>query len=146
MLFSTILLSTAGKELGLEEELGYFSRHPSQITFFCGHDPECLVFGSPKAAQQAKQNVEKYYAVVAILEEMKKSMYVFEQYIPKMFNNASKIYEEIMSKNDVKMINKMYIKPHVQSKTLEMLKQNFSLEIDFYNFCKSRLHKQYLIL
>ena len=57
MLFSTILLSTAGKELGLEEELGYFSRHPSQITFFCGHDPECLVFGSVRAAQQAKQNV-----------------------------------------------------------------------------------------
>ena len=131
--------------MGLEEKLDSL-RHPSQITFFCGHDPECLVFNSITAAQRAKKNIEKYYAVVGVLEEMKKSINVFERYIPKFFNNASKTYEYILNRTNNEGVNKNVCKPHVSTETLMLLKHNFSLEIDFYNFCKSRLHKQYLIL
>ena len=38
--------------------------------------------------KEAKKNVEKYYAVVAVAEEMENSMKVFEEYIPKYFKNA----------------------------------------------------------
>ena len=134
-----------GKVLGLEEKLNS-PRHPSQITFFCGHDPKCLVFNSIAAAQLAKKNVERYYAVVGVLEEMKKSIRVFEMYIPKFFNNASKTYEYILNRTNNEGVNKNVCKPQVPTETLALLRHNFSLEIDFYQFCKSRLHKQYLIL
>ena len=132
--------------MGLEAKLEAFDRHPSQIIFFCGHDPECLVFSSNRAAQRAKRNVEKYYAVVGVLEEMTKSVAVFENYIPKYFKNASNTYQDILITTNDEELNKNLYKPRVPQKALEELRHNFSLEIDFYNFCKSRLQKQYLIL
>ena len=38
--------------------------------------PECRVFGSKEAMKEAKKNVEKYYAVVGVLEELEKSKQV----------------------------------------------------------------------
>ena len=43
--------------------------------------------------QKAKRNVEKYYAVVGVLEEMNKTLTVLEHYIPRFFAGASDIYQ-----------------------------------------------------
>ncbi len=43
------------------------------------------MFGSPEALAKAKENVEKYFAVVGVLEWLDKSLEVLEHYVPRYF-------------------------------------------------------------
>lgn len=43
-------------------------------------------------------------------------------------------------------INKNAFKPPVDEKIKEIVRKNFTKEIEFYEFCKQRLHKQYIAL
>jgi dermatan/chondrotin sulfate uronyl 2-O-sulfotransferase UST len=43
-------------------------------------------------------------------------------------------------------INRNMYKPPVSEKVKAILRQNFTNEIEFYNFCKQRLHMQYAAL
>jgi hypothetical protein len=42
--------------------------------------------------QRAKRNVEEHYAVVGILEEMDLTLQVLENYVPRFFSGATKVY------------------------------------------------------
>ena len=106
--------------------------------------PECRIFGSKQALQTAKKNVEKYYAVVGVLEQMNKSTLVFEKYIPKFLDKAQVVYKTMMDEK-LDKINKNIFKPsHLPKFLSQKLMKNFTLEIEFYRFCKARLHKQYI--
>ena len=122
----------------------FLRSYSSQIAFFCGMKPECRKFGSHHALQTAKKNVEKYYAVVGVLEEMSKSTLVFEKYIPKFLDKAPAVYKAMMDEK-LDKLNRNIFKPSHLSKLLShKLMKNFTLEMDFYRFCKARLHKQYI--
>ena len=43
-------------------------------------------------------------------------------------------------------INRNIYKPPVAESTKELVRKNFTREIEFFEFCKQRLHKQYLAL
>ena len=43
-------------------------------------------------------------------------------------------------------INRNIYKPPVSEATKEIVRKNFTREIEFFEFCKQRLHKQYLAL
>jgi len=45
---------------------------------------------------------------------------------------------------DKQNVNPM--KPHISQDILDMVRRNFTREIEFYQFCRQRLHKQYLAL
>ena len=106
--------------------------------------PECRIFGSKVALQLAKKNIEMYYAVVGVLEEMKKSLVVFEKFIPKFLGKSSTVYKAMMDA-DVEKVNSNIFKPsHLPEFLSNNLMRNFTLEMDFYKFCKARLHKQYI--
>ena len=40
----------------------------------------------------AKENVEKHYAVVGVLEELNKTLTVLEHYVPRFFKGAKDVY------------------------------------------------------
>ena len=106
--------------------------------------PECRIFGSKQAFQTAKKNVEKYYAAVGVLEEMNKSTLVFEKCIPKFLDKAPAVYKAMMDEK-IDKINKNIFKPsHLPKLLSHKLMKNFTLEMDFYRFCKARLLKQYI--
>ena len=105
--------------------------------------PECNYFESEEALATAKKNVEKYFAVVGILEQMQKSLQVFEDYVPRYFANARKIYKDMMRE---KHVNKNQYKPYTPNYIRSLIAPNFTLEIDFYEFCKQRLNKQFLTI
>ncbi|KAF2355549.1 Sulfotransferase [Trinorchestia longiramus] len=112
--------------------------------FFCGQDSECTGFNTKYAIQKAKENVEKHYAVVGILEEMNMTLTVLEHYVPRFFKGAKSLYW-----NEVKRfskVNKNIYKPKVQDKVKEFVRKNFTREMEFYEFCKQRLHRQYAAL
>ena len=51
-----------------------FKDHRSQVSAFCGHDPFCAEFNSERALLRAKENVDKFYAVVGVVESMNKTL------------------------------------------------------------------------
>ena len=55
----------------------------------------------------------------------------------------------LLSSDEVRMfskINRNIYKPPVAEATKEIVRKNFTREIEFFEFCKQRLHKQYLAL
>lgn len=148
--------------------------HRRQTLFFCGHENECTwvetilsslfansseieaissyhdssrsfhcsPFNTKGAVERAKYAVETQYAVVGVLEDLNTTLAVFEKYIPRFFAGATEIYyNEIKNFNK---INKNNFKPPVSEEVKNLVRQNFSREIEFYKFCKQRLHTQFL--
>jgi len=116
-----------------------------QLTeFFCGQDDDCTGFNTEVAMRKAKENVEKHYAVVGVLEELNKTLTVLEHYVPRFFKGAKDVYwneVQIFSK-----INRNIYKPKTAEATKDIVRKNFTRELEFYDFCKQRLHKQYMAL
>lgn len=102
----------------------------------------CRPFNTKGALERAKYAVETQYAVVGVLEDLNTTLAVFEKYIPRFFAGATEIYyNEIKNFNK---INKNNFKPPVSEEVKNLVRQNFSREIEFYKFCKQRLHTQFL--
>ncbi|XP_035445554.2 heparan sulfate 2-O-sulfotransferase pipe [Spodoptera frugiperda] len=114
--------------------------HRRQTLFFCGHDPQCMPFNSVEALQRAKRVVEEQYAVVGVLEDMNSTLLAFERYVPRFFHGALKLYWEEM--NTFTRINRNSFKPPVSEEVKQIVRANFTREIEFYEFCKQRLHMQ----
>jgi len=116
-----------------------------QLTeFFCGQEDDCTGFNTEIAMRKAKENVEKHYAVVGVLEELNKTLTVLEHYVPRFFKGAKDVYW-----NEIQIfsrINRNIYKPPVAEATKDIVRKNFTRELEFFDFCKQRLHKQYLAL
>ena len=104
---------------------------------------DCDQFESKTALKIAKNNVEKYYAVVGVLENWQETLQVLESYIPAYFNGVKKIYNEYMSE---KKVNSNNIKPKIPQYIKDRVAANFTVEIEFYEFCKQRFYKQLLAI
>jgi len=121
-----------------------FGDHRRQTMFFCGHRDDCTGFNTEIAMRRAMHNVESHYAVVGVLEDLNKTLTVLEHYVPRFFKGALNTYW-----NEVHMfskINRNIYKPPVSEATKELVRRNFTHEIEFFEFCKQRLHKQYMAL
>ena len=94
-------------------------------------DPECTIFGNPAALKLAKSNVDKFYAVVGILEQWEESLQVLEHYVPAFFKNIREAYK---TKLREKPINRNNIKPQIPQYIKDTIAVNFTVEIDFYEF------------
>lgn len=114
--------------------------HRRQTLFFCGHEPECTPFNTVEALQRAKRVVEQQYAVVGVLEDMNSTLLALEKYIPRFFTGAFKLYWEEL--NTFNRINRNNFKPPVSEEVKNIVRANFTREIEFYEFCKQRLHMQ----
>jgi dermatan/chondrotin sulfate uronyl 2-O-sulfotransferase UST len=106
-------------------------------------DKECDIFASDTALEMAKTNVEKHYAVVGVLERMQESLQVLENYVPFYFKNARQVYKEYMAERHM---NKNAIKPKIPAYIMNQMAANFTQELEFYDFCKQRLYRQYLTI
>ena len=109
-----------------------------------------------------EENVEKHYAVVGVLEDLNKTLTVLEHYIPRFFKGAKDVYYSkcvnlenicntfsVFSSDQIQKfskINRNIYKPKVEEATKVVVRQNFTRELEFFDFCKQRLHKQYLAL
>lgn len=106
----------------------------------------CLLrgFNSEFAMKRAIENVDKNYAVVGILEEMNMTLTVLEHYIPRFFKGAKELYNQQARKYT--RVNKNIYKPKVEERVKDIVRKNFTREIEFYEFCRQRLYKQYAAL
>ena len=107
----------------------------SQIQYFCGYGIECSDENPMGRLRRAMENVEKYYAVVGVLEEMEKSLTVFEEFIPRYFKGIKSLVNKKSNANNPK--------PHLSDQARRILEKNLENEIYFYEFCRQRLYMQY---
>ena len=110
----------------------------------------CSKYNYILSSFRAKSNVDKHFVVVALLEDMEKSLVVLEHYLPRFFRGVSDVYRQYMEKSRKgRGVNANLYKPK-KPKTWQQIKDtlaaNFTKEIDFYEYCRARLHKQYLTL
>ncbi len=91
------------------------------------------------------QNVEKYYAVVGVLEDWFLSLEVLESFLPRFFSGARRALEEAED-SEAKHLNRNAFKPRTEEWLKRELAKNLTREIDFYHFCRQRLHRQHMLL
>ncbi|CAH1153867.1 unnamed protein product [Phaedon cochleariae] len=111
------------------------------IPYFCGHDPRCQILNNDWALQTARSNVEKYYPVVGILEELNATLEILETKIPYFFKGAQKTYEKYFIH-----IQKSHDRPKAPRAVKRKLEETLIHEMDFYEWNKARLFKQLKIL
>ena len=80
---------------------------PSDVLlYFCGHDPECTELGNKAAVQKAKENVDRHFEVVGVLEHLEESLAVLENRLPAFFEGAVQWHQSTdqgtRNKNSVK--------------------------------------------
>ncbi|XP_015608993.1 heparan sulfate 2-O-sulfotransferase pipe isoform X2 [Cephus cinctus] len=114
--------------------------HRRQTLFFCGHSEKCTPFNTVGALERAKLAVEKHYAVVGVLEDVNTTLTVLENYIPAFFQGATDVYWDQV--NSFTRINRNFFKPPVSEEVKELVRANFTREVEFYQFCRQRLHNQ----
>ena len=59
-----------------------------------------MILGSKIALQKAKDNIEKSFPVVGILEDLPITMKLLEKIMPQYFSNILKVYEEELGGNE----------------------------------------------
>ena len=109
-----------------------------QLTYFCGSALSCQKAGLPEALQRAKYNVESYYSVVGIMQDLKRTVKLFQSYLPLFFQNVMEIFDEKLKLN----VNKY---PGINNETYELLMNlpQIQGEFEFYDFVIQRFEDQY---
>lgn len=82
--------------------------------------------------------------MVGSLEDLNVTLSVLEGYIPKYFKDATKLYHEHSS--DLKKNMNNWKPAFIKEEVRNMVKKNFTMEYEFYHFCKQRLYNQFLAL
>ena len=75
-------------------------------------------------------------SIITFLEEL---IEFYQQYSIKKTTFSDEI-------NVFSRINRNIYKPPVAEETKNIVRKNFTREIEFFEYCKQRLHKQYLAL
>ncbi|KAF0300120.1 Heparan sulfate 2-O-sulfotransferase pipe [Amphibalanus amphitrite] len=107
--------------------------------FFCGHEPFCRRFNSRPALQKALQNLELKYSVVGVLETFRKSLSVFEAFVPEYFKNIGKLYDKARDKK----VNQNPNHAQPPAAVRDILARRMTSDIELYMFAKQRLHLQF---
>ncbi len=76
---------------------------------------------------------------------MDMSLEVMENYVPRFFKDARQVYARLR-KNQKRVTNFNKFKPHVTQWAKDFVRANFSVEYEFYEFCKQRLLRQHLAI
>ena len=105
------------------------------IPFFCGQEPMCTE-PSRAALEKAKYNVDKFYGVVGLTEDLLTSFALFEQTAPHFFKNMTLVAARHL--DSLKSKFKTHKKPQPSDSALEIMDSRLALENEFYNFVKTR--------
>ena len=111
----------------------------SQITFFCGEDVECLFLGNPEALRIAKENIQKHFIVVGLLEDLDKTHMVMECLMPEKMQQLGR--EHRRKELHVHSVHK--VSQGLSEEAALVMRERLSLEYELYNFVKERLEIQY---
>ncbi|KAF5298050.1 hypothetical protein FQA39_LY11818 [Lamprigera yunnana] len=113
------------------------NNYTSTISYFCGQDEKCGLPNSQWALQQAQANVNKYYSVVGVLEELNTTLLVLEVQLPYFFKKSSQLYFNHLLKKHKKKKQRI-----IHQALRDYLRKKLDKEYEFYNWIKDRLSIQ----
>ncbi|XP_071444380.1 heparan sulfate 2-O-sulfotransferase 1-like [Hetaerina americana] len=110
------------------------------IPYFCGHEKWCMALNDQWALEEAKSNVDRFYPVVGVLEEINATLTILERKLPRFFLGVREMYfTELLEPHH----NKNRKRPREINDSLRIhLKSSLKLEYEFYDFIRSRLLHQ----
>ncbi|XP_018324063.1 uronyl 2-sulfotransferase [Agrilus planipennis] len=107
------------------------------IPYFCGYSPRCDSLNDDWALAVAKENVEKYYPVVGVLDEIYSTITCLELKLHYFFRGATMMYKKkLLGFNKKKKTSK-----NTKKGDYKHLKKILRAEIAFYEWIKFRLFK-----
>ena len=112
----------------------------SQIPYFCGDSIECRRFGSKKAIEQAKKNIEEHFLMVGTLESLDKSHFVMECLMPQEMKGL----DEMHRKGDLHVHSEHKKTVPLSDEAKTVMRERLQPEYELYNFVQERLEKQYI--
>ena len=108
------------------------------MTYYCGSAPICTKGEKFDVLQRAKYNVEAYYSLVGMAQDLKRSFELLEVLLPRYFSGVKSIFNQDIEFNKNKhaaiknsTINAMMKIPAIQG------------EFEFFHFAQQRFEKQY---
>jgi dermatan/chondrotin sulfate uronyl 2-O-sulfotransferase UST len=117
------------------------STYDLTIPYFCGQEEWCMTLNDHRSLERAKTNVERYFPVVGILEELNATLAVLENQLPYFFRGLQKIYfQDLMEPHH----NSNRKRPHhISDATRRYLEKVLHVEYEFYYWLWARLLRQY---
>ena len=100
--------------------------------YFCGHDRFCKL-GNEQALKMAKENLLRDFTAVGILEEMDRSMTLFETLLPGYFKAVGGEKLPQTNKNEQSM--------RLSSREEEAIHSANKADIELYNFARTLFHR-----
>ncbi|KAI4461033.1 heparan sulfate 2-o-sulfotransferase [Holotrichia oblita] len=113
------------------------------IPYFCGQDDRCMLHNNRWALSQAKSNVDRYYHVVGVLEEVNTTLAVFETKLPYFFKGVLRMYYKDLL--EPYHIDDRKTKLKVTRFARKYLKNQLKTEYEFYEWIKKRLFRQFSV-
>lgn len=107
----------------------------TMLLYFCGNEPQCKIYGR-YALVRAKQNVEQYYTVLGLTEDLRSFFKLLELHYPRMFMGGSKRFKKVAPLN----VNSKRPKKKIKETTRQKLRDVLQHEYEFYDFVQQRLH------
>ena len=93
------------------------------------------------ALKKAISNIERFYPVIGITEKINVTLKVLEYELPEFFDGAMDVY---YTDEDVRLNqNVNRDKPSVSDQIVNIIKKNFTNDLEFYDYCKQRLLQQF---
>ena len=130
--------SAVGSKIHYNDKVPEFM---SQISFFCGHHPDCDVFESQQMFRRALINFERSFVVTGVLEHLNSSIMVLETFLPKFFQGSTKLLKQT---SELDGLNQNTLKPKVSSQARKQIAENMTREIEFYHIVRQKLFQQYM--
>ena len=110
------------------------------IPYFCGHAAVCRQ-PTIEAVVLAKKNVNRYFGVVALTEDIMNGLVLLEQTTPSMFEGLTRVTSHMANRR----INSARGEIRRSQRAMEIMEKRLELENHFYAFVKQRytLFKDY---
>ncbi|XP_077498248.1 heparan sulfate 2-O-sulfotransferase pipe [Amblyomma americanum] len=118
------------------------SHRSLMVPYFCGHDPRCLLVQNSWALDRARQNIERHFSVVGVLEDLNLTLALLEWHIPRFFRGATELYR----KSGLHKNRNRSGPSRVAQWVRDLLHRNLSLEFELYDIVRQRLHAQRSLL
>lgn len=118
----------------------------SMLSFYCGHHPICddskTLPTSSTVINMAKENIERYYLSIGLLESLPQSLELFEVLSPDTFRHLKKHYEQFGSSIGIHRTARKF-RRQATSNTSQTLRQLLQHEYELYQFIRQRFVHQY---
>ena len=109
-----------------------------QMTYFCGAAKVCMDGGNSIVLQRAKFNVENYYSLVGMANDLRRSFELLEVLLPAFFSGANSIFKEELRFNTNSH-------PPIKNTTMKALLNIPAIqgELEFYSFTQQKFEQLY---